>query len=98
MKMKRIEAHSLVYNIEEFIRAEFSVSPTDPGFNREIDLFEGGYVDSMGVVELLEFLRNEFNVEIPDDDLLSDEFLSIMGMARIVYRNLESQNQRYLGE
>jgi acyl carrier protein len=54
-------------------------------------LFEEGYVDSMGVIELLEFLRQEFAVEVPDEDLLSDDFLSIAGIARIVSQNLESQ-------
>ena len=82
--MERTEHHSVEPRIEEFIRTRFSVSPTDPGFGREVDLF--GYVDSVGVVELLEFLGEEFDVAIPDD-LLSDELSSIAGMARIVFRN-----------
>ncbi len=82
---------SLERRIEEFIRAQFGVSPTDPGFGWEVDLFEGGYVDSMGIVELLEFLRAQFDVEIPDGDLLSDDFSSVAGIARIVSRNLATQ-------
>lgn len=82
---------SLERRTEEFIRTQFSVSPTDPGFGREVDLFEQGYVDSMGIVELLEFLGEEFEVEIPDEDLLTDDFSSIAGVARIVSRNLESR-------
>ena len=80
-----MDSHSIERRIEEFICSNFSISPTDPGFGREVDLFEGGYVDSVGVVELLEFLSKEFGVEIPDDDLLADEFASIGGIARIVY-------------
>jgi acyl carrier protein len=79
--------------IEEYIRVQFGVSPTDPGFDREADLFEEGYVDSMGVVELLEFLREEFGVEIPDNDLLSDDFSSISGIARIVASNIGPQTE-----
>ena len=89
-----MEPHIIEPRIEGFIRAQFSVSPTDPGFDRETDLFEGGYVDSAGIVELLEFLAEEFDVEIPDDDLLSDDFSSIAGMARSVSRNLEDQTGR----
>ena len=85
-----MEPHNIEHRIEGFIRTQFSVSPTDPGFGREVDLFEGGYVDSMGIVELLEFLDKEFDVEIPDDDLLSDDFSSIGGIARMVSRNLGS--------
>ena len=70
---------------------QFGISPTDPMFNRQVDLFEAGYVDSMGIVELLEFLLGEFSVEIPDDDLLADDFSNIAGITRIVSRNLTSK-------
>lgn len=78
-------------NIEQFVRDQFNVSPTDPGFDREVDLFEYGYVDSVGVVELLEFVQKEFSVEIPDDDLLADDFSTVAGIARIVLRNSAEQ-------
>lgn len=72
--------------VERFIRTQYNISPTDPMFDREVDLFELGYVDSVGIVELIEFLRQEFGVEIPDEDLLSDDFSNISGIARIVSR------------
>ena len=72
--------------IEEFIRSQFEVDPDDTGFDRTVDLFELGYVDSVGFAELLAFLAEEFGVEIPEDDLLSEEFLRIDGMAMIVSR------------
>jgi acyl carrier protein len=70
--------------IEAYVRAQFNVSDHDGRFHRGADLFEGGYIDSVGVVELLEFLRNAFDVEIPEDDLLSEEFSRIDGIARII--------------
>ena len=70
--------------IDTFVRRQFSVSPTDPGFSQKTDLLEGGYVDSIGVAEVLEFLHTEFEVEIPDSDLMSDDFATIDGMARAV--------------
>jgi acyl carrier protein len=79
--------------LEKFISAQFNVSPTDPGFDREADLFENGYVDSVGVVELLGFLQEEFGVEVPDDDLLTDDFSNIAGIARIVIRNSRLQTE-----
>lgn len=78
--------------IEQYIRTQFSVSPSDPGFERDADLFEGGYVDSVGVVELLEFLGQEFSVEIPEEDLLGDDFSTLSGISRIVIRNLIEKN------
>ena len=72
--------------IEAFIRSQFEVDPSDDGFDRTIDLFELGYIDSVGFAELLAFLSEEFGAEVPEDDLLSDEFLRIDGMAMIVSR------------
>jgi D-alanine--poly(phosphoribitol) ligase subunit 2 len=72
--------------IETYLRAEFQISPNDRGFNRTVDLVELGYIDSVGFTELLEFLSEEFGVEVPEDDLVSDEFLRIEGMALVVSR------------
>jgi len=70
--------------IERFIRGRFAVSDGDPHFDRTIDLFESGYVDSVGVVELLAFLAEEFGVEVPENLLLSEDFTNVDGIARIV--------------
>lgn len=80
------------HRIEKFVRAQFGISPTDPNFGRKSDLFEGGYVDSVGVAELMEFFYEEFGFEIPDDDLLSDDFSTVAGIARIVSRNLDARD------
>jgi acyl carrier protein len=72
--------------VETFVRQQFNVGDSDPGFNRKVDLFESGYVDSVGVAELLEFLSEQFEVEIPESDLFSDDFASIDGIASIIAR------------
>jgi acyl carrier protein len=71
--------------IERFVRGQFLVSDGDPHFDRTVDLFESGYVDSVGVVELLAFVGDEFGVEIPENLLLSEDFTNVDGIARIVY-------------
>jgi acyl carrier protein len=77
---------SIASRIEAFIRARFEVDPNDDDFDRTVDLYDRGYIDSVGFVELLAFLGKEFGVEIPEQDLLSDEFLTIDGIAIIVAR------------
>jgi acyl carrier protein len=72
--------------IERYIRTQFRVAASDTRFSRSLHLFEGGYVDSVGVVELLTFLSDEFAVNLPDDVLMSDEFSTIDGIAAIICR------------
>jgi acyl carrier protein len=69
---------------EAFLRRHFSINSADRRFSRNVDLFQSGYVDSLGLVELLQFIQEEFEVEIPDEDILSDDFTRIDGIARIV--------------
>jgi acyl carrier protein len=73
--------------VEEFARREFSIKPSDRRFDRKVDLFEDGYVDSIGVIELIQFLERTFAIEIPEADLFSPEFSTIEGIARIVTRH-----------
>ena len=73
--------------VEQFVRREFSISATDENFDHNVDLFEDGYVDSVGVTDLLAILESAFAVAIPEEDLFSSEFSTIQGIARIVARN-----------
>jgi acyl carrier protein len=72
--------------IEAFVRSKFDVAASDPGFSRKSDLYEDGYIDSVGIVELLAFLETEFDVEVPEAELLSEDFSTIEGIARTVCR------------
>lgn len=80
MNTDEIEGH-----IEEFVRDAFDVAPDDPVFGRHADLLDG-YLDSVAVVELVEHLEQHFGIRIPDDDLLSDDFSTVAGLAKIVER------------
>lgn len=80
--------------IEAFVRTQFEVNPSDNGFDRSVDLFELGYIDSVGFAELLAFLDEEFGVAIPEHELLSEAFTHIDGMANIVQRLIVDDGQR----
>ena len=56
------------------------------------NLFESGYVDSVGAVELLLFIEETFGVQIEDQELFSDEFTHLQGMARLVWRKMSRQS------
>ncbi len=81
-----MSSESITHRIETFVRTQFEVDPHDDDFDRTVDLYDRGYIDSIGFVELLAFLADEFGVEIPEEDLLSDEFLTIDGIATTVGR------------
>jgi acyl carrier protein len=69
--------------IERFIRQEFRIIENGASL-REAHLFESGYVDSAGVVELIAFVESIFNISLDDEHVCSEEFTTINGIAAIV--------------
>ena len=77
------EAH-VANELEAFIRDHFQIPDDDDLFTREVNLWEEGYVDSMGVVEVLAFLEDHFAVEIPKELLFDPSFTTVEGIARLI--------------
>ena len=84
-----MQASEIAETLEEFLRRSFQIAADDPYFNRTVDLFEAGYVDSVGVVETLAFITDTFELVVPDEAVLSDDFVSIDGIAAIIAELLE---------
>lgn len=70
--------------VERFIRGHFQVLSGDPAFNRDAHLYEGGFVDSMGVVELIAFVESTFDVTLKDEDVFGDLFTTVNGICDVV--------------
>ncbi len=73
-------------SIEAFVRVRSRVSVDDSRFSRASNLWQDGYLDSIGVVELIGHIEAAFGVAVPDETLFDPEFTSVGGIARIVSR------------
>jgi acyl carrier protein len=80
MVTSQVEIASIV---ERFIRKQFRIIDIGPAL-RTTHLFESGCVDSAGVVELISFLEATFKIRLGDDEVFSDDFTTIDGIASIV--------------
>jgi acyl carrier protein len=80
------DVQALAERLEQFIRAQFAISSGDKRFTRQVHLWEAGYVDSVGMTELIAFLEDSFEVSVPQEAFFSPDFTHIDGIARIVYR------------
>ena len=56
------------------------------------NLLESGIIDSLGVLELVTFMQQEFSVTVEDEDLTPENFQTIECMASFVARSLASQS------
>ncbi|MCP4630562.1 MAG: hypothetical protein GY850_44675 [bacterium] len=79
-----LEKETVAASIEQFIRNNFNIKEDTIGFSRSCDLFEGGFVDSVGLIKLISFLEREFDVHIEEEYLFDERFLSIDGESQLV--------------
>ena len=77
-------ARDISNRLRVFICDRFSVARG--GITDEESLLDGGIVDSMGILELVEFIEREFEVELADEELLADRFESIAALTGLVER------------
>ncbi len=74
-------------SIEERIK-EFIVKRIPQGQQRDITLddplLEKGLLDSLGVLDVVAFLEQEFQTTIEDDDLTPENFVSIRSIAEFI--------------
>jgi methoxymalonate biosynthesis acyl carrier protein len=70
--------------LERFIRTHFAVDDDDDLFTRDVNLWEEGYVDSTGVVEVLAHIEATWQLQVPDELLFDPAFVTITGMARLL--------------
>lgn len=82
--MRYQDPEAVAASLEHFIREQFQVTADDSQFSRRVHLWDSGYVDSIGVAEVVAFLEATFRVTVPDEALFSPDFVHIEGIARIV--------------
>ena len=69
--------------IRDFIAKNLLFS--DNGFQYDDDSFlQEGIVDSIGVMDLVSFVEDNFNVEVSDQEIVPDNFDSINKLAQYV--------------
>lgn len=52
--------------------------------NDDTLIFETGLLDSMGLLFLVEYLNEEFNIEVKDDELLPENFQSVNSILKFI--------------
>ena len=79
MDQTAILARTRAYVLETFLymRPGFELGDNDR-------LMERGVIDSMGVMEMIAFLRTEFGVEVADDEITEQNLGTLADIARYV--------------
>jgi acyl carrier protein len=70
--------------IRAYITQAFVLGGDETNLELETPFIESGLIDSLGVVEIAEFLETEFGIEIDDEEISPENMNSIGRLARFV--------------
>ena len=69
--------------LSDFIRDTFDIDD-DPDYNYDVNLFENGFVDSIDAIRIINFVENNWNIEITQKDLILFPMNSINEISEVV--------------
>ena len=67
-----------------YIKANFIPRNSNLKYDFDENLLKTGIIDSAGLVAFIVFIEQEFNIQVPDEDLLPDNFSSITKTANYI--------------
>ena len=79
-----MDIHEIASELRGFIRDRFGVPENDPDFNDNVDLFNYGYIDSFGAVELTSFVEKRFSVKFAESDWVQFPLSTVEEIATFV--------------
>ena len=74
---------SIAETISEFIIDKFDVGD-DPDYNFDVHLFNEGFVDSFGAVEIINFIEENYDIEITQRDITLYPMNTVNEIAAVV--------------
>ena len=80
-----VEHKDILGALIAFIRERFEVPDDDPDFTEDVHLFDYGYVDSFGAVQIIKFIETTYGVEITDQDLVIHPLNTSREIATLVH-------------
>ena len=69
--------------IQGFIKQRFPLA-SSKDLTQDLSLLDSGIVDSLGVLDLVGFIEEQFGIEAQDEDLVPENFDSIAALTRFV--------------
>ncbi|MBR6654824.1 MAG: acyl carrier protein [Oscillospiraceae bacterium] len=78
----------IIKTLEDYIREQFDIGD-DPDYNSEVDLFEYGFLDSMGAMEVIAYIEEEYSIEITQKDVVLYPMNTIAEIAEVIVNKLD---------
>jgi acyl carrier protein len=78
--------------VREFLTENFPLSGDAHGLGADESLIGAGVIDSTGVLEVIGFIEERWEIAIADEEVLPENLDSIASIGRFVSRKLGAEN------
>jgi acyl carrier protein len=85
-----IDQQDIQKTVREFIQQNFIFDPNTVLANDE-SLLGAGVIDSTGVLELIGFLEEKFQLQFGDDELVAENFDTVLKITAFLQKKLDKQ-------
>lgn len=80
-----IEASTITERLKEFVLQKFPLAKKQV-LKSSDRMLDSGIIDSLGVLELVEFVEREFAIHVSDEELTPENFQSLDALTAFVQR------------
>jgi acyl carrier protein len=74
----------IIHTLGEYIKEQYNAK-----LDKQENIFSAGIIDSIGFVNLIGFITEEFKVELDPEDLIEDNFYSLERIAQFISEKKE---------
>ena len=74
----------IIHTLGEYIKEQYSAK-----LDNQENIFSAGIIDSIGFVNLIGFITEEFKIELDPEDLVEDNFYSLERIAQFISEKKE---------
>jgi D-alanine--poly(phosphoribitol) ligase subunit 2 len=78
---------SIQETLSSFIREKFEIGD-DPDFTNDVHMFNEGFVDSFGAVEIIHFVEETYNIQITQRDITLYPMNTVNEIAAVIKKKI----------
>lgn len=83
--------NSIQDQLKNYILSEFMYEDNKKSLEPEDDLLSQGVIDSMGILQIVNFMEEKFGISVIDEEIIPENFRTLNALTNFVVRKNATQ-------
>lgn len=85
---EKVTQEQISQSVRKFLFENYLFGYDENEFSNDSSFLDFGVLDSTGILELIVFIESEYDIEIPDVEILPENLDSVNCVSRLVYKKI----------